>query len=225
VEVPDTFLKLFYNRHCCRAFTADTVPRDLLETILAAAAQAPSSKNTQPWQVAVAMGTARDRLAAALCAAFDASEPLAPDYRYTPDPDPPGFRERARACGFALFDLKGIDPADRAARRAHGRENFTFFGAPVALVFHLPRGVECGNFLDLGMFMQNVMLALVAAGLGSCPQASVAGYPDVIRRELGLSDDRLIVAGMAVGRPDPSARVNSFVPERLPLAEFVQWRE
>ena len=225
MEVPETFLEIINNRHCQRAFTKDPVPRPLLEAILAAAAQAPSSKNTQPWQVAVVTGATRDRLATALCAAYDAREPMVPDYTYTPDPDPPGFRERARACGFALFDLKGIDPSDHDARRAHGRENFIFFGAPVELVFHLPRGAERGNFLDLGMFMQNVMLSLVAAGLGSCPQASVAGYPDVIRQELDLTADRLIVAGMAVGRPDTSAIVNTFVPERLPMVEYVQWHE
>ena len=82
------------------------------------------------------------------------------------------------------------------------------------VVFAHP-GTKVGEDLRDGVFVY----------LSSCPQASVAGYPDVFRRELGLSDDRLIVAGMAVGRPDPAARVNSFVPERLPLAEFVQWRE
>ena len=77
--------------------------------------------------------------------------------------------------------------------------------------------------MDMGMFMQNVMLGLVAHGLGSCPQFSVAGYPDVVRESLGLPEDRWIVAGMSVGWPDTAAAVNTFVPERLSLEEFVDW--
>jgi hypothetical protein len=30
---------------------------------------------------------------------------------------------------------------------------------------------------------------------------------------------------MSVGWPDGSASVNGFVPERLPLADFVDWRD
>ena len=133
------------------------------------------------------------------------------------------FTERARACGYAIFEHKSIDRHDRAARIEHSRQNFLFFNAPVACIFHLSKTAERGNFLDLGMFMQNVMLGLVPYGLGSCPQASVAGYPDAIREILDLDASRLIVAGMAVGRPDPDAHINSFVPDRLPLEQYVQW--
>ena len=93
------------------------------------------------------------------------------------------------------------------------------------MIFHLPRGAERGNFLDLGMFMQNVMLGLTAHGLGSCPQFSVAGYANIVRKVLGLAEDRCIVAGMSVGWPDSEAKVNTFVPERLPLGDFAEWQE
>jgi nitroreductase len=222
---PADFLSLVHRRHCQRSFLAEAVPRNVLEGVLLAAGQAPSGKNTQPWRVVVASGTARDELSAALCAAHDAGEKPKPDYEYSLLPSPAEWKDRARACGYALFDLKGIGREDYEARKAHGRENFTFFGASVVMVFHLPRGAERGNFLDLGMFMQNVMLGLVAHGLGSCPQFSVAGYAEVVRETLGLGADRWVVAGMSVGWPDGAARVNTFVPERLALGEFVEWRE
>ena len=211
-------------RHCQRAFLDKAVAREMLESVLAAAGQAPSGKNTQPWKVTVVGGSVRDELSAELCAVYDAGDKPAADYEYSLLPAPPEWKERARACGFALFDLKGIGREDHAARRAHGRENFTFFEAPLQLVFHLPAGAERGNFLDVGLFMQNVMLGLTAHGLGSCPQFSVAGYPAVVRRVLGLGADRWIVSGMSVGWPDPEVPVNTFVPERLPLEDFVDWR-
>lgn len=221
---PETLLELMHQRHCKRAFLPDPVPRDVLARILTAAAQAPSSKNTQPWGVAVIQGPALQAFSQHLCALFDAQTPQVPDYAYFPDPWPAGFLERARACGYGLFELKGIDRRDRPARRAHDRENFTFFGAPACLIFHLPAQAERGSFLDLGFLMQNLMLGLVAFGLASCPQFSVAGYPDAIRDFLGL-EERLIVCGMAIGYPDPAAEVNTYVPERLPLEAFVQWFE
>ena len=222
---PADFLSLISRRHCQRAFLAEAVPREMLEAVLLAAGQAPSGKNTQPWKVTVVSGAARDGLSAALCAVFDAGEKPQPDYEYSLLPSPDEWTERARACGYALFELKGIGRRDMEARKAHGRENFTFFGAPVQLIFHLPAGAERGNFLDLGMFMQNIMLGLMAHGLGSCPQFSVAGYAGVVRESLGLGADRWVVAGMSVGWPEAAAQVNTFVPERLPLADFVDWRD
>ena len=56
------------------------------------------------------------------------------------------------------------------------------------------------------MFMQNIMLGLMAHGLGSCPQFSVAGYADIVRESLGLGADRWVVAGMSVGWPEAAAR-------------------
>ncbi len=210
-------------RHCKRAFLDEPVPFAVMESVLSAAANAPSGKNTQPWRVEIVEGEMLASLSRQLCVLFDANTSPTPDYDYSPDPEPAEFVERARACGHAIFSYKGIDRHDHAARREHSRENFLFFNAPMACIFHLPKPAERGNFLDLGMFMQNVMLGLNAHGLDSCPQASIAGYPDVIRECLKLTQNRLVVAGMAIGRSDPAAPVNGFVPTRLPVIEYTKW--
>jgi nitroreductase len=97
-----------------------------------------------------------------------------------------------------------------------------FYGAPAVLICHLPAGSPPGAFLEMGFFLQNVMLGLVACGLGSCPQYSVAGYADALREELCLPD-RLVVCAISVGYPDPAAPVNAFAPERADLADYTQW--
>lgn len=220
---PAEFLSVIYARHCQRAFTSEHVSREMLETILLAAGQAPSGKNTQPWHVTVVTGGKRDQLSSALCEAYDEGQKPKPDYDYSVMPGPEQWLARARNCGYSLFELKGIARDDIQARKAHGRENFEFFGAPVHMIFHLPAGSERGNFLDVGMFMQNVMLGLTAHGLGSCPQFSVAGYADIVRSALRLDSNRWIVSGLSLGYSDPHAKVNTFVPERLPLKDFVSW--
>jgi nitroreductase len=217
-------LELIRSRHSMRAFLPTPVPREIVAQVLQAAAHAPSSKNTQPWQVVVLTGKAQTDLSGVMCALFDQGIEEPPDYEYTPNPWPEGFLERARECGYGLFALKGIERKDRVARKAHDRENFTFFGAPLTLIFHLSAPAERGMFLDMGLFLQNVMLGLWAHGIGSCPQFSLTSYSETIRQQLGL-DGRLIVCGLSAGYPDPEALVNTYVPPRLPLDAYVRWIE
>jgi nitroreductase len=50
------------NRHSCRAFRPDPVPRDELEKLVAAAKEAPSAFNEQPWHFYVTSGESRARV-------------------------------------------------------------------------------------------------------------------------------------------------------------------
>jgi nitroreductase len=217
------FLAILRARHCKRAFLDRPVPREVLEEVLRAAANAPSTRNSQPWRVAVLVGAAREELTRKLCDAFDRGVPAKHDYANRPPSEGSVEEARARAAGAGVLAAKGVARADDDARRAHLRDNQRFYGAPVALIFHLPADAVPGTFLEMGLFVQNVLLGLVAMGLGSCPQFSVTAYSDTLREHLGLGPDRLIVCGMAVGYPDPAAPVNAFAPERAALEEYVQW--
>ena len=223
--MPDDFLSIIESRHCKRAFLDKTVPRELLEEVLRAAAHAPSTRNTQLWRVAVLTGRSRDELARRLLLDFDSGAPIKPDYVNRPVELDPVTQERAQQNSVGLFALKGIARDDQAARRAHLRDNYRFYGAPVELIYHLGADAPPGTFLEMGFFLQNVMLGLVARGLASCPQFSVAAYSDTIREHLGFGPDQLIVCGMAVGYMDPSAPVNQYIPERAPLEDYARWFE
>ncbi|RAP34687.1 nitroreductase [Candidatus Marinamargulisbacteria bacterium SCGC AG-439-L15] len=210
-------------RHCKRAFLNKPVPKDTINDILQIAGNAASSKNSQPWQVAIITGKTKDTLSKKMCEQFDKGASDTPDYTYMTDPTPPHFKDRARDCGYRLFELKGIDKNDHNKRKAHFRENYTFFGAPVALIFHLHPKAEPGNFLDIGLFMQNVMLGCIAYDLGSCPQFSITSYTNTIKSLLTINKERIIVCGMAIGYPDPKAKVNSFIPPRLTIENYSKW--
>ncbi|HEV2783889.1 MAG TPA: nitroreductase [Actinophytocola sp.] len=218
------FLSVLSARHCKRAFLDKPVPREVLEQVLRAAANAPSTRNGQPWQVAVLSGPRREALAARLCAEFDSGVQPSPDYQNRPVRPDEATERRAREAGAGVLRAKGVERTDAAARRAHLRDNYQFYGAPTEMIFHLPAEAPPGLFLEMGFFLENVMLGLVACGLGSCPQFSVAGYADAIRDELGLGD-RLVVCGLAVGYPDESVPVNHFHPRRAELADYVQWHD
>lgn len=219
----DAFLSVITHRHCKRAFLDRPVPRAVLERVLTAAGHAPSPRNTQFWQVAVVTGEARAALSGRLCAALDSAKEYQPDYENRPTPAGAVHQERAFAWGAAFYGALGIDRADRAARAEVERRNLCFYGAPVAMIFHLPGNAVPGTFLELGCFLQNVMLGLVSCGLGSCPQYSVARYADVIRDALGLGPDRLVVCSLSVGHIDPAASINAFQPARAELGEYTRW--
>jgi nitroreductase len=223
ITIDDGFLSVITSRHCKRAFLDRPVPRDVLERVLLAAGNAPSPRNTQFWQVAVVTDEARDELSRRLRAALDSGEHYEQDYVNRPEPMGEVYEQRAFAWGAAYYGALGVDRDDRAGRREVERKNLHFWGAPVAMVFHLPHNAVPGTFLEMGFFLQNVMLGLISCGLGSCPQYSVTRYSAVIRDFLGLGTERLVVANLCVGYVDESAPINRFYPERAKLHDYTRW--
>jgi nitroreductase len=218
-------LKTITQRHCKRAFKNNDIERDILKTILEVSGNAASSKNTQPWKVKVIRGEKLSKLKTLMCQKFDDGDFDDPEYQYAPEPLPDYLMDRARDCGYSLFKLKDIDRKDREKRKAHDRENFNCFGAPVLMLLCLDKNSEKGSFLDLGLYLQNVMLACTSLGLGSCPQFSLTSFSQTLKRELAIPDDQIIVCGLSLGYPDTNATVNTFIPKRIDLNAFTDWFE
>lgn len=211
------------NRHCKRAFTQKQPEKSQLEEVLKTASEAASSKNTQPWYVDVVMGEKKDDLVSSMLQKFDQNEFEKPDYDYAQNPLPEHHLKRARACGFDLFALKGIGREDKEKRIKHMRENYELFGAPGVMCFFLDANALSGSFLDLGLFMQNVMLQLTSLGMASCPQYSLTSYTQTIKEQLVVEGDKLFVCGLSFGYPDNEALVNTFIPKRASIEEFIRW--
>ena len=58
------------------------------------------------------------------------------------------------------------------------------------------------------------MLAAKARGLDTCPQAAFTQYHQIIHKTLNLSDQEMVVCGMALGFADPSKVENTLLTER-----------
>jgi len=213
-------------RHSMRAFLPTEVPRTLVEELLQVAARAPSGTNTQPWQVHVLTGAAKKRLSDRLVAAYDDPEELSThseEYAYYPREWASPFIDRRRKVGWDLYGLLGITKGDKARMHdQHGR-NYSFFDAPVGLMFTIERVMQQGSWLDYGMFLQNVMVAARARGLHTCPQAAFTQFHRLIAEELKLAPSQMVVCGMALGYADPNAIENTLVTERAPVAEFTRF--
>lgn len=184
---------------------------------------APSWSNTRPFMVAVATGEQRDRISNALVQRLRESAELKgqganPDYTHV-IPYPEGLVERSQRVGKGIYDTLGIDRTDTAARFKFLERNYEFFGAPTALFFFTHRGLDHFGTLDLGLYMQTLMLAAKARGIGTCAQGYLGNYPDIIREEFEISDDYALVCGMSIGYPSDHP-INNWQAERLSIAEL-----
>ena len=215
-------------RQAIRAFLPTPVPRATIEAILEVASRAPSGTNTQPWKVAVLTGAARQRLTAAIRAAYDDPEQRrqhSEEYAYYPIKWVDPYLARRRKLGWDLYGLLGIGREDKARmHEQHGR-NYAFFDAPVGMIFTIDRVMEQGSWLDYGTFLQNVMVAARARGLDTCPQQAFTQFHRIIKDQIGLTDEEMIVCGMALGYADMSRVENTLVTEREPVANFARFIE
>ncbi len=211
-------------RRAVRAFLPDPVDPALVRHLLALAAQAPSGTNMQPWKVRVLGPDARARLEPALIAALDSPDlPAAEEYRYYPETFREPYLSRRRKVGWDLYALLGVAKGDKAGMRRQTAANLRFFDAPVALMVTIDRDLAIGSWLDLGMFVQTLLIAAQGHGLDSCPQAIFARFHPVVRRELAIPQDEVVVCGVAIGKADPDAPANRLTPEREPVEGFTSW--
>jgi len=218
-------LEAMRGRKSTRAYLDQPVTRATIESILDAARWAPSGVNCQPWQVAVVTGTIKTRISEALLAARKARQPENPDYAYYPKDWQEPYKSRRKATGLALSQALNIGKDDAFARLKAWNGNYHFFGAPAGLLFFVDRALSQGAWVDMGMFIENVMLAARAHGLETCPQASLAEYPDIVRGILAVPATRALVCGMALGYADAGAPVNSYRTEREPVSAFTTWHD
>jgi len=208
------------SRRTVRAFRDQPVARELVEEVLRDAAAAPSGGNMQPWRVYIVAGTVKDILSAAVLEAARAGRGLAP--AHLPEPLPEVFRCRMADFGARYYGSLGIDRNDLQARARQTERNYSFFGAPVGLIFAIDRRLKPHSWIDLGLFAHGVMVSAKARGLDTCPQVSFAPFHEAIAPVLGMPSEELTVFGMSLGYGDPDAAVNRAEMPREPLENFAR---
>jgi nitroreductase len=67
------------------------------------------------------------------------------------------------------------------------------------------------------------MLLATEQGLGTIPALMPVLYPDVLRKALGLPENKLFVIGIPIGYPDWNHPANSFRSSREPLDKMVKF--
>nr|WNX93921.1 PnbA1 [uncultured bacterium] len=212
-------------RTSCRAFLPTPVPANTIRTILETAKRAPSGGNLQPWHVYVVSGAPLQEFLAAIRTRLP-TQPRGEGTEY--DVYPKNITEpylaRRSKCGEDLYATISVPREDKIGRLRQFARNYALFDAPVGLFFAIDRQMGFGQWADLGMFMQNIMLLAREHGLHTCPQEAWAAWHKSVAEFLSLPPELMFFCGMALGYRDETAPINSLRTERAPLEEFATLR-
>lgn len=211
-------------RRSVRGFLATPVDPNVLRALAVKAARAATGGNLQPWHIDIVQGDAMTRLKAIMADRLASGATEAPGYDVYPRDLVAPYRDRRFAVGEAMYAKIGIPRDDRAGRRTWFARNFDFFGAPAAYFCTVDRRMGPPQWADLGMYLQNVMLLAVEAGLATCAQECWAMYPDTIESFLEIPGERMLFCGMAIGYEDPDAPANRLRSARADEGEWLRVR-
>lgn len=190
---PQALLDFLKTRRSVRRYTAEPVPRETIEQLLAAAIWAPSAHNRQPWRFAV-LTTAgdKDRLATAMGRRLRVDR--------TADGDDPAEIERDVTRSYArlteapalIVVCLSMADMDRYPDARRSRHEWVMAAQGTA------------------MAAQNLLLMAHASGLAACWLCAPLFVPELVRDVLGLPADwepqGLVTLGKAAKTAPPKAR-------------------
>lgn len=208
-----TVLDALVNRKCVREFTNQSIEDGVLSQLLEAVRWTPSSKNTQPWKIVVVSGQKKIALMDKILHACDNREKPRMEYDYDGDSLDNELYTRAVECGGALYGALDISKDDKSARIEQWKKNYVSFNSPTAIFIFKYRDIGLSSYMDCGMLIQSIMLAATSLGLATCPQASLAHYPDIVKAKLG-HEQYTLLCGIAVGYENGDAKVNQYRTSR-----------
>jgi nitroreductase len=210
-------------RKSIRAFKPDQVPLDLLKKILEQAMRAPSWANTQPWEFAVVTGKKLKAIQDAFVKrGVTAIQNLQSEVHRPYDfPEPYSSRIKKMQVKERRGRTTEMKPEEMEERMLI---NFRNYGATTCIYLLIDKnylkqeqGINVWGMYDSGSAVQNIMLLAVNYGLGTIAQAMAVVYPDIIHKELGIPQDKLVALGIAIGYPDWDNEINKDFRDREPL--------
>ncbi len=148
-----------------------------------------------------------------------------------PNPDLPikpltgVYRQRQVELGIALYQLMGIAREDKEKKDQWMLKQLRAFDAPNAIIVSIEQEADSPLALfSLGTVTQNIALAAVNFGLGTCIQHVLTYYPEVVRQIAGIPESKRLAIGISIGYPDWDFPANKLESTREPLANIVAWR-
>jgi nitroreductase len=220
-----TIIDAINNRSSKRAFLPKPLPKDVLESILQAAAQTPSGANMQPWIVyAISNQELLKKIGDAIINKMSSGVAHDQFIQYYPVKWSNPYKKRRIETGVGLYSLMEVDRKDTITRTKMWHDNFRWFGAQnVVFVCTDKNNIDgaSGALLDCGAYMQSMMLAAQEFGVDSCPQGSTTEFGRVVAEVLELPENLALLYSVVLGYADTDAKINSYQPKRVPLEESV----
>jgi len=212
------------SRKSIRLFKPATVPQEVLREILEVSVRAPSALNTQPWEITVVTGEALENIKKGNLEMLSLGATPQPDTQRKPYSGI--YRQRQIDLAIQIFRLMGIAREDKEKRADWQKRGFRLFDAPAAIILSIDRVLDGSamSILDIGALMQNICLAALHYGLGTCIEDQGVMFPWVIREFTGIPESKRIAVCIAIGYPDWDFPANKLESGRELLEKNVSWR-
>lgn len=211
-------------RRSVRGYLDKPVPEAVLEQVFNLAQLAPSNCNIQPWKVFVASGEVRDELRRRMVEKISSGIPIEPDYEPNAGKFEGIYRQRQVDCAVELYNNMGIERDDKPGRQRAALRNFELFDAPHVVFIGMERAFGTTVAMDVGMYIQSLMLAMTAHGIACCPQGAMRYFPNDVREIFGEPDSTVIMVGISFGYEDPAVAANRTRVGRAPLNDSVAFK-
>lgn len=206
-----------------RNFLDTPVEPELLRKIFETARRAPSGGNLQPWRVHVMTG---QKLADFVDHAVKhgqsgvQEEPTFPAY---PSPLWEPQRSWRYKLGEDMYGMLGIEKDNKLGRLMWLIENMKFFQAPVGIIITGHKKLDMPQFMDIGIYLQTLMLLAREHGLHTAPQGWWRNFTSVPAKFLDIPEDEHVLVGMGMGYGNPDHNVNNLYADRAELDELVHF--
>ena len=214
--------KAIFERRSVRGYLKKKVPKKIIRNIFDLAQRAPSNANIQPWYVYVASGETKKRIERKLVSMVKKNIPTNSDYYY-----PKNFKfnmsylRRQVECAKELYDNMGVAREDKFARAKAYLRNYQMYDAPHVCFIGMYEKFGPAVAIDVGGYIQTLMLAMHSYGVSSCAQATLRNYPNVIRKEFNIDKSIKILVGISFGYEDSSVLANKTRVNRDDIDENV----
>ena len=196
-------------RRSIRCYKPDPVPKEVIRRILDIAARAPSAMNTQPWEFFVLTGEPFRKIREGCADKLCAGEMPNPEYHVVGWKNDSIYRVRQVDLAKHIFQIMSIPRNDNAKRAAWMERGFRYFDAPAAIVIAVDKTLsEMGPAMDVGAAMQNICLAALHFGLGTCIHDQGVMYPEVVKKHGGIPKSKRLMIAISIGYPDGADQAN-----------------
>ena len=213
------------SRISARAFLNKPVPRELLDELFNRARRAPSGGNLQPWNVHVLTGEKLKKFVADGLSRNPVEDGADVTIAHYPSPLWEPKRTWRWEVGERMYALMGIARDDKEGRLLAMMRNVEFFGAPVGIIITADTRYDIPQYLDIGIYLQTLMLLARQLGLHTAPQGWWRQYPKLARDHLDYPETEYPVVGMSLGFADPDAPVNALYTDRAEMGDLVHFYE
>ncbi len=206
-------------RITCRQFHDTPVPEDVLKALLEKSMRSPSGGNLQPWKIHVMTGETLANFkkdAVEITLAGKTEEPTHPAY---PQPLWEPQRSWRYKLGEDMYAKLDIPRENKMGRLVWFAQNAKFFEAPVGLIITGDKRLGAPQHMDIGIYIQSLMLLAREAGLHTAPQGWWRNWTSVCHKYLDIPETDEVMVGMAIGYGDASANVNNLYADRAALDE------